>query len=78
MTTQTYDTGVIEIAPNAYAFIQPNGATNAGFIVGEEGIIVIDSLMTATMFSATNTSYRPPSSATKTAALNLLRSSTPT
>ena len=49
MTTQTYDTGVIETAANAYAFIQPNGATNAGFIVGEEGIIVIDSLMTPSL-----------------------------
>ena len=49
MTTQTYDTGVIQTAPNAYAFIQPNGATNAGFIVGEEGIIVIDSLMTPSL-----------------------------
>ncbi len=49
MTTQIYDTGVIEVAPNAYAFIQPNGATNAGFIVGEEGIIVIDSLMTPSL-----------------------------
>ena len=49
MTTQNYETGVIQTAPNAYAFIQPNGATNAGFIVGEEGIIVIDSLMTPSL-----------------------------
>lgn len=41
-----YPTGVIATAANAYAFIQPNGATNAGFIVSEEGALVIDSLMT--------------------------------
>ena len=49
MTSQTYDTGVIQTASNAYAFIQPNGATNAGFIVSEEGIIVIDFLMTPSL-----------------------------
>ncbi len=46
MTSASYDTGVIQTAAQAYAFIQPNGATNAGFIVSEEGVLVIDSLMT--------------------------------
>ena len=46
MTTVSHKTGVIEVAPNVYAFIQENCATNAGFIVSEEGVLVIDSLMT--------------------------------
>jgi alkyl sulfatase BDS1-like metallo-beta-lactamase superfamily hydrolase len=42
LTTTPYKSGVIEVAENAYAFIQDNCATNAGFIVGDEGVIVID------------------------------------
>ena len=34
----------VEVAANAFAFIQPGGRTNAGFIVGEEGVTVIDAL----------------------------------
>ena len=49
MTSAGYDTGVIQTAAQAYAFIQPNGATNAGFIVSEEGVLVIDSLMTPSL-----------------------------
>ena len=49
MTSASYDTGVIQTAAQAYAFIQPNGATNAGFIVSEEGVLVIDSLMTPSL-----------------------------
>ena len=49
MTSANYDTGVIQTAAQAYAFIQPNGATNAGFIVSEEGVLVIDSLMTPSL-----------------------------
>lgn len=49
MTTVSYKSGVIEVAENAYAFIQENCATNAGFIVGEEGVLVIDSLMTPSL-----------------------------
>lgn len=49
MTTTAYKTGVIEVAENADAFIQENCATNAGFIVGDEGVLVIDSLMTPTL-----------------------------
>ena len=33
MTTVSSKTEVIEVAPNVYAFIQENCATNAGFIV---------------------------------------------
>ncbi len=49
MTSANYDTGIIQTASQAYAFIQPNGATNAGFIVSEEGVLVIDSLMTPSL-----------------------------
>lgn len=49
MTTVSYKTGVIEVAPQAYALVQEAGLTNAGFIVGEEGVLVIDSLMTPTL-----------------------------
>ena len=49
MTTSQYRTGAIEVGRGVYAFIQPNGATDAGFIVDEEGVIVIDTLMTPTL-----------------------------
>ncbi len=49
MTSQSYATGVIQVAANAYAFIQANGATNTGFIVSEEGILAIDPLMTPSL-----------------------------
>ena len=39
-------TGIIEVGANAYAFIQAEGATNGGFIVGEEGVIIVEALMT--------------------------------
>ena len=39
-------TGIIEVADGIYAFIQPDGGTNGGFIVGEDGVIVIEGLMT--------------------------------
>ena len=44
-----YESGVIEVAENVYAWINENCATNAGFIVGEEGVIVIDTLMTPSL-----------------------------
>ncbi len=34
----------VEVAANAFAFIQSGGRTNAGFLVGEEGVTVVDSL----------------------------------
>jgi hypothetical protein len=49
MAAVSYKTGVIEVAANAYAFRRENGATNAGFIVGEEGVIAVDSPMTPTL-----------------------------
>ena len=44
-----YKSGVIEVARDVYAWINENCATNSGFIVGEEGVIVIDTLMTPTL-----------------------------
>ncbi len=41
MTTATYESGVIEVADNVYAYIQENCATNAGFIVSDDGVMVI-------------------------------------
>ena len=46
MTQGDYQTGAIEVAPGAYAFIQAGGATDAGFLVEEEGVVIIDTLMT--------------------------------
>ncbi len=48
MTNQA-QTGIIEVAAGAYAFIQEGGATNGGFIVGDEGVIVIEGLMTTAL-----------------------------
>ena len=49
MTQSDYQVGAIEVAPGVYAFIQPGGATDAGFIVEEEGVVIIDTLMTTTL-----------------------------
>jgi cyclase len=47
--TSTYETGAIEIASGVYALIQPGGATDAGFIVERDGVVIIDTLMTRTL-----------------------------
>jgi len=47
--TSDYQTGAIEIAPGAYAFIQAGGATDAGFLVENEGVVIIDTLMTRSL-----------------------------
>jgi cyclase len=49
MMTSNYDTGAIEIASGVFAFIQPGGATDAGFIVERDGVVIIDTLMTRTL-----------------------------
>ena len=46
MTRADYRTGAFEVGRGAYAFIQAEGATDAGFLVEEEGVIIIDTLMT--------------------------------
>ena len=53
-----YESGVIEVAENVYAWINENCATNAGFIVGEEGVIVIDTLMTPSLAGSLMTVIR--------------------
>ena len=58
MSTNLYKTGTIEVAENVYAFIQENCATNSGFIVGDEGVMVIDSLMTPSLAGQVRTSVR--------------------
>jgi cyclase len=49
MASQDYQTGAIEIANGVYAFIQAGGATDAGFIVDRDGVVIIDTLMTASL-----------------------------
>jgi cyclase len=44
-----YDTGAIEVASGVYAFIQAGGATDAGFIDDRDGVVIIDTLMTASL-----------------------------
>jgi len=34
------------VAGNAFAFVQPGGMTNAGIIVGDDGVAVVEALMT--------------------------------
>ncbi|MEE8517629.1 MAG: MBL fold metallo-hydrolase [Dehalococcoidia bacterium] len=49
MSTGSYETGAIELASGVYAYIQADGATDAGFIVDDSGVIVIDTLMTESL-----------------------------
>ena len=63
MSTLSYPTGTIEVASGIYAYIQENCATNAGFIVTEEGVLVIDSLMTPSLAGALYTAIRNITSA---------------
>lgn len=54
-TVPTWETALHEIAPNVFAYVQAGGATgvsNAGFIVGEEGVLVIDALFLPPMTRA--------------------------
>jgi len=43
-----WETGMVELAPNVYAYLQPSGWgwSNAGLIVGKEYAIVVDTLFT--------------------------------
>ena len=58
MTTTSYKSGVIEVADNAYAVIKEDCATNSGFIVGDEGVVLIDTLMTPTLAGNLMTTVR--------------------
>jgi len=58
MASASYKSGVIEVANNAYAFIQDNCATNSGFIISEERVMVIDSLMTPSLAGQVRSAIR--------------------
>jgi cyclase len=50
-----WGTGLQEVAPNTYAYLQYDGSwgiSNAGFMTGDEGLLVIDATMVATMAGA--------------------------
>jgi len=40
------ETGLLELATGVFAKIYPEGRTNAGFVVGDEAVLVVDALMT--------------------------------
>jgi len=49
---ETWKTGLIEVAPKVFAFVQPTGETgisNAGLIVGSEAAVAVDALMVPSM-----------------------------
>ncbi|MBI4328257.1 MAG: MBL fold metallo-hydrolase [Chloroflexi bacterium] len=45
--------GTIELGDGVHALIQEGGATNAGFIVGDSGVLVIEALMSADLAKKT-------------------------
>ena len=50
--TPKWDTGLQEVAPNTFAYLQHDGSwgiSNAGFMVGGEGLLIIDATMVTTM-----------------------------
>jgi cyclase len=50
-----WGTGLQEVAPNTYAYLQYDGSwgiSNAGFLVGADGLLVIDATMVASMAQA--------------------------
>lgn len=52
MAIPKWDTGMVEVAEGAYAYLQYNGGwclSNAGLLVGPESAIVVDALMTRDM-----------------------------
>lgn len=52
MKTRT-QTGTIELAEGVYALIQEAGATNGGFLVGDNGVLVVEGLMTTALAKKT-------------------------
>jgi cyclase len=54
-TPPTWGTGLQEVAPNTYAYLQYDGSwgiSNAGFMAGDDGLLVIDATMVASMAEA--------------------------
>ena len=50
-----WTTGLQEVAPDTYAYLQHDGSwgiSNAGFLVGDDGLLIIDSTMVASMAEA--------------------------
>jgi len=50
-----WQTGLQEVAPNTYAYLQHDGSwgiSNAGFLAGDDGLLVIDATMVASMAEA--------------------------
>ena len=50
-----WGTGLQEVAPNTYAYLQYDGSwgiSNAGFMAGDDGLLVIDATMVASMAEA--------------------------
>jgi glyoxylase-like metal-dependent hydrolase (beta-lactamase superfamily II) len=51
----TWGTGLQEVAPDTYAYLQYDGSwgiSNAGFMTGDDGLLVIDATMVASMAEA--------------------------
>jgi glyoxylase-like metal-dependent hydrolase (beta-lactamase superfamily II) len=47
-----WSTGLREVAPNTFAYLQHDGGwgiSNAGFMVGDDGLLIIDATMVASM-----------------------------
>lgn len=47
-----WSTGLVEVAPNTYAYLQHDGSwgiSNTGFMEGEDGLLVIDATMVTSM-----------------------------
>jgi cyclase len=54
-TVPTWQTGLVEVGPNAFAYVQGGGGTgisNAGLVVGDDGSLAIDSLFMPPMTQA--------------------------
>jgi cyclase len=50
-----WGTGLLEVAPNTYAYLQYDGSwgiSNAGFLVGDDGLLIIDATLVASMAEA--------------------------
>jgi cyclase len=50
-----WGTGLLEVAPNTYAYLQYDGSwgiSNTGFLEGEDGLLIIDATLVASMAEA--------------------------
>ena len=58
-----FETGAMEVASGVYPFIQAGSATDTGFAIDNDGIVVIDTLMTTTLASTDAGRTRVPRAA---------------